>query len=42
LWPRAAGRLNYDLNALALLMRDWASDTLLAATIWLPFSSRKI
>jgi hypothetical protein len=28
--PALPGALNYDLNALALLMRDWASDTLLA------------
>lgn len=28
--PAAQGTTNYDLNALALLMRDWASDPLLA------------
>lgn len=28
--PAAHGTTNYDLNALALLMRDWASDPLLA------------
>lgn len=28
--PALPGSLNYDLNALALLMRDWASETLLA------------
>jgi hypothetical protein len=28
--PALPGALNYDLNALALLMRDWASDTLLS------------
>jgi SpoVK/Ycf46/Vps4 family AAA+-type ATPase len=27
--PALPGSLNYDLNALALLMRDWASDSLL-------------
>lgn len=27
--PALPGALNYDLNALALLMRDWASDSLL-------------
>ena len=27
--PALPGALNYDLNALALLMRDWTSDTLL-------------
>jgi hypothetical protein len=27
--PALPGALNYDLNALALLMRDWAADTLL-------------
>jgi hypothetical protein len=27
--PALPGSLNYDLNALALLMRDWTSDTLL-------------
>jgi hypothetical protein len=28
--PAVQGALSYDLNALALLMRDWAADTLLA------------
>src|SRR5918995_248626 len=28
--PAVQGALSYDLNALALLMRDWSSDTLLA------------
>jgi hypothetical protein len=28
--PAMPGSLNYDLNALALLMRDWSSDALLA------------
>jgi hypothetical protein len=27
--PALPGSLNYDLNALAMLMRDWASDSLL-------------
>ncbi len=29
--PALPGSLNYDLNALALLMRDWATDTLLTS-----------
>ena len=29
--PALPGSLNYDLNALAMLMRDWATDTLLTS-----------
>jgi hypothetical protein len=30
--PAVGGALSYDLNALAMLMRDWASDELIAAS----------